>query len=110
MAGSGGRWQISTGGGEEPHWSPDGRELYYRNNNLFMSVAVDTRSTFQNGTPKTLFNGVYDLRSNSGVSYDVDPKSNRFLMLRLAENANSTAQVRIVLNWFDELRRLVPTN
>jgi serine/threonine-protein kinase len=110
MAGSGGRWQISTAGGEEPHWSPDGRELYYRNNNLFMSVAVDTRSTFQNGTPKTLFNGVFDLRSNSGVSYDVDPRGNRFLMIRLAEDVNSTAQVRIVLNWFDELRRLVPTN
>ena len=106
MAGSGGRWQISNGGGEEPHWSPDGRELYYRNNNLFMSVAVDTRSTFQNGTPKTLFNGVFDLRSNSGVSYDVDPKGNRFLMLRPAEDVNSTAQVRIVVNWFDELRRL----
>jgi serine/threonine-protein kinase len=110
MAGSGGRWQVSTAGGEEPRWSPDGRELYYRNNNLFMSVAVDTRSTFQNGTPKTLFNGVFDLRSNSGVSYDVDPKGKRFLMLRLAEDVNSTAQVRIVLNWFDELRRLVPTN
>jgi Tol biopolymer transport system component len=110
MAGSGGRWQISTAGGQEPRWSPDGRELYYRNNNLFMSVAVDTRTTFQNGTPKTLFNGVYDLRSNSGVSYDVDPKGNRFFMITLAENANSTAQVRIVLNWFDELRRLAPTN
>jgi serine/threonine-protein kinase len=110
MAGSGGRWQVSTAGGEEPRWSPDGRELYYRNNNLFMSVAVDTRSTFQNGTPKTLFNGVFDLRSNSGVSYDVDPRGNRFLMIRLAEDVNSTAQVRIVLNWFDELRRLVPTN
>jgi serine/threonine-protein kinase len=108
MAGSGGRWQISTAGGEEPRWSPDTRELYYRNNNLFMSVAVDARSAFQNGTPKTLFNGVYDLRSNSGVSYDVDPKGNRFFMIRLAENANSTAQVRIVLNWFDELRRLAP--
>jgi serine/threonine protein kinase/Tol biopolymer transport system component len=110
MAGAGGRWPISTGGGEEPHWSPDGRVLYYRNNNLFMSVAVDTRSTFQTGTPKTLFNGIFDLRSNSGVSYDVDPKGNRFFMIRLAEDVNSTAQVRIAVNWFDELRRLVPAN
>jgi hypothetical protein len=110
MAGSGGRSTISTAGGEEPHWSPDGRELYYRNNNLFMGVAVDTRSTFQSGAPKTLFNGVFDLRSNSGISYDVDPKGNRFFMIRLAEDDRSAAQVRIVLNWFDELRRLVPTN
>ncbi len=110
MAGSGGRWQISTAGGEEPRWSPDGRELYYHNNNLFMSVAVDTRSAFQAGTPKTLFNGVFDLRSNSGESYDVDPQGNRFFMIRLAEDDSSGAQVRIVLNWFDELRRLVPAD
>jgi serine/threonine protein kinase/Tol biopolymer transport system component len=109
MAGSGGRWQISTAGGQEPHWSFDGRELYYRNNNLFMSVAVDTRSAFQAGTPKTLFNGIFDLRSNSGESYDVDPKGNRFFMIRLAEDDSSGAQVRVVVNWFDELRRLVPT-
>ena len=108
MGGSGGRWQISTSGGEEPRWSPDGHELYYRNNNLFMSVAVDTRSAFQAGTTKTLFNGVFDLRSNSGESYDVDPRGNRFFMIRLAEDDSSGAQVRIVLNWFDELRRLAP--
>jgi len=73
-----------------------------------MSVAVDTRSTFQAGTPKNLFNGVYDQRSNTGESYDVDPKGNRFFMIRLAEDDSSGAQVRIVLNWFDELRRLAP--
>jgi serine/threonine-protein kinase len=110
MAGSGGRWSISTGGGEEPRWSPDGRELYYRNKDLFMSVAVDTRSGFQAGTPKTLFSGVLNLRSNSGISYDVDPKGNRFLMLRQKEEDSSAAQVRIVLNWFEELRRLAPLN
>jgi serine/threonine-protein kinase len=106
MAGAGGRWQISTGGGEEPRWSQDGRELYYRNNDLFMSVAVDTRSAFQAGTPKALFNGVLNPRSNSGMSYDVDPRGNRFLMIRLKEDDPSGAQVRIVLNWFEELRRL----
>ena len=34
------------------------------------------------GTPKELFKGVYDLRSNSGVTCDVDPKGGRFLMIR----------------------------
>jgi serine/threonine-protein kinase len=106
--GSGGRWPISTAGGEEPRWSLDGRELYYRNKDLFMSVAVDTRSGFQAGSPKTLFGGVLNLASNSGISYDVDPKGNRFLMLRQNDEDNSAAQIRIVLNWFDELRRLAP--
>jgi serine/threonine-protein kinase len=145
LAGSGGRWPISTGGGEEPRWSPDGRELYYRINAQLMAVPVETRSSsqaaasvsgskseFRNpkseisavsapksairipkfeilaGPPKTLFNEVYDLRSNTGETYDVDPHGGRFLMTRPPKEDSSTAQVRIVLNWFGELQRLVP--
>jgi len=105
---SGGRFPISIDGGEEPRWSSDARELYYRNNGSFMSVAVESRPTFHAGKPKALFKGIYDLRSNSGVSYDVDPKSGRFLMIRVAENSTPPANVRIVLNWFTELKQRVP--
>ena len=104
---SGGRWQISTEGGEEPHWSPDGRELYYHNNSFLLSVPIDARSGFQAGTAKSLFSEVYDLRSNTGVTFDVDPRGGRFLMIRPPKEENS-AQVRVVLNWFGELRRLAP--
>jgi Tol biopolymer transport system component len=106
LAGTGGRWQISTEGGEEPRWSNDSRELYYRNNDLFMSVAVETRPSFQASTPKRLFSGIFNQRSNSGVSYDVDPKGGRFLMIRPVEDSETPFQVRVVVNWFDELRRL----
>jgi serine/threonine-protein kinase len=106
LSGTGGRWQISTQGGEEPRWSNDSRELYYRNNDLFMSVAVETRPSFQAGTPKKLFSGIFNQRSNSGVSYDVDPKGGRFLMIRPVEDSETPSQVRVVVNWFDELRRL----
>jgi serine/threonine-protein kinase len=108
MSGSGGRWQVSTAGGEEPRWSPDGGQLYYRNNDLFMAVSVD-KAAFHAGTPKNLFSGVFDLRSNSGVTYDVDPRGGRFLMIRPVEDTGSRARVRMVMNWFDELRRVVPT-
>jgi serine/threonine-protein kinase len=108
MAGAGSRWQISTGGGEEPRWSHDGRELYYRNGNLFMSVAISTRPSFQAGTPTNLFGGIFDLRTNTGITYDVDPKGNRFLMIRPAEESTAPS-VMIVVNWFEELRRLAPT-
>lgn len=50
---AGGRWQISTAGGEEPRWSPDGRELYYRNNNLFMSVTVAAGRLSRPGRQRT---------------------------------------------------------
>ncbi len=35
-----GRWQVSTGGGDTPLWSPDGRELFYRSGDAVMAVAV----------------------------------------------------------------------
>jgi len=108
MSATGGRWQVTTEGGEEPHWSRDGRELYYRNGASFMSAAVQVQPTFHNDKPRELFKGMYDLRSNSGVSYDVDPKGGRFLMIRLAQDSNPPTQVRVVLNWSDEVRRLVP--
>ena len=108
MSESGARWQISTEGGEEPRWSQDGRELYYRNGNLFMSVAISTGPAFQVGKPINLFGGIFDLRTNTGITYDVDPKGNRFLMIRPAEESTDPS-VMIVLNWFDELRRVVPT-
>ncbi len=110
LVGSGGRWPISTGGGEEPRWSPDGKELYYRVNGQLMAVQVETRSSFHAGTPNSLFNEVYDLRSNTGETYDIDPRGGRFLMIRPPKEDSSSAQIRIVLNWFGELRRLVPTN
>jgi serine/threonine-protein kinase len=108
ISGAGGRWQVSTEGGEEPHWSHDDRELYFRNNDIFMGAAVDTKRSFKADTPQKLFSGTFNLRSNSGVSYDVNPRDGRFLMIRPAEDYAAVAQVQVVLNWFEELRRLAP--
>jgi serine/threonine-protein kinase len=105
MSSGGGRWQVSTSGGEEPHWSDDGRELYYRNESQLMAVAVDTRTTFTPRPPVLLFEGVYNLRSNTGISYAVAPRGDRFLMVRLTDD-NATSSLTVVTNWFAELRRL----
>ena len=109
LSGSGGRWQVSSDGGEEPHWSRDERELFFRNNDLFMSAQVETQPSFKSATPRTIFNGIYNLRSATGMSYAVDPKAGRFLMIRTGENTTNPAQVHVVVNWFDELRRLATT-
>ena len=101
----GGRWQVSTNGGDEPHWSPDGRSLYYRTESQLMVVAVDTRTTFAPSPPALVFDGIYNLRSATGVSYAVAPKGDRFLMVRLTEEG-VTSTVTVVVNWFAELRRL----
>lgn len=102
---AGGRWQISTAGGEEPHWSADGRELYYRTNDLLMAAAIETTPAFRAAVPKLLFKGNYNLRSDTELSFSPDPKGGRFLMIRPATaQENASLPVRMVLNWFTELR------
>ena len=105
MSSNGGRWQVSTDGGEEPSWSPNGRELYYRNESRLMVVAIDTRLDFAPKTPAVLLGNVYNLRSDTGISYDVAPKGDRFLMVRPTEE-NAASTITVVMNWFAELKRL----
>jgi serine/threonine-protein kinase len=106
MTGSGGRWQVSSTGGEEPHWSKDGRELYYRTGNRMMAASIERGGAFRAGTPHVLFEGVYNLRSDSLRSYDVDPVTGRFLMMQPPDDGALPPSIRVTLNWFDELRRL----
>jgi hypothetical protein len=71
-----------------------------------MSTSIDTKTSFSAGAPKTLFTGIFDLRSNSGMSYDIDPKTGRFLMIRPAQSSASAMPViKVVLNWSNGLQR-----
>ena len=108
LQGTGGRWQVSNGGGEEPHWSANGRELYFRSETRLLVSSVELQPTFRPGTPSVLFQGIYNMRSDSGISFDVDPKSGRFVMIRRAASGANQARVRLILNWFEELKQLVP--
>jgi eukaryotic-like serine/threonine-protein kinase len=106
--GPGGKWQISTEGGTEPVWNPKGRELFYRNGNKMVAVDVSTQPTFSAGKPKMLFEGPYVPTPRSFPDYDVSPDGQRFLMLKANEQAQAPAQINVVLNWFEELKRRVP--
>ena len=98
----GGRVQISTAGGTSPLWSSDGAELYYRQGQAMMAVAVDgTGAAFGAGSPVRLFEGRYldDLARN----YDVAPDG-RFLMIK---QADTLRQIHVVVNWMEDLRPLL---
>jgi eukaryotic-like serine/threonine-protein kinase len=107
--GPGGKWQISTEGGTEPVWNPKGRELFYRHGNKMMAVDVTTQGTFSAGNPKMLFEGPYVPTPRSFQDYDVSPDGQRFLMLKAGGQAQVSAQINVVLNWFEELKQKVPT-
>ena len=52
--GPGGKWQISTEGGTEPVWNPNGRELFYRSGDKMMAVDIATQPSFAAGKPRVL--------------------------------------------------------
>jgi eukaryotic-like serine/threonine-protein kinase len=97
---------VSTSGGHCPQWSRDGRELFYRQDDALMSVSVDTSISFRAGKPRRLFVGPYRGESQE-PAFDVSADSRRFLMIK-SDNAATLGQINAVLNWFEELKRLVP--
>jgi Tol biopolymer transport system component len=107
--GSGGKWQISTEGGTEPVWNHNGRELFYRSGDKMMAVEIATQPSFTAGKPRVLFEGRYEPPPGTSPNYDVSPDGQRFLMLKPSEQEQSATQINVVLNWFEELKRRVPT-
>ena len=103
------RRQISTAGGAQPVWSPDGRELFYRSDEAMMVVLVETEPSFALGTPEILFETRGYLRDNDRT-YDIAPDGQRFLMIKRREMSQVSSQIKVVVNWTEELKRLVPTH
>jgi serine/threonine protein kinase/Tol biopolymer transport system component len=87
---SGGKWQVSNGGGSFPGWRSDGKELFYFNATKLMAVPVQTGGTFQAGTPTLLF------ESHGTVWPAGDGK--RFLAV-LPKQAQAEAPQQVTLNW-----------
>jgi eukaryotic-like serine/threonine-protein kinase len=109
--GPGGKWQISTDGGTEPAWNPNGRELFYRSGDKMMAVGIATQSGFAAGKPRMLFEGRYERSPATSPNYDVSPDGQSFLMLKPSEQeAAAPTQINVVLNWFEELKRRVPAD
>jgi serine/threonine-protein kinase len=95
--------RISTEGGARPVWAPSGRELFYRDGDKMMAVTVETEPEFSAARPRLLYEGRYQW------NYDISPDGERFLMIREPETEPVT-QLHVVFNWFEELKRLVPTD
>ena len=80
-----GKWQISRGGGTEPRWRGDGKELYYiGQSGMMMSAPVATDGTFSSETPVALFQvrGRAHVSSTDLYTYDVSRDGKQFLVNR----------------------------
>ena len=101
--------QVSVEGGIEPVWSPDGTELFYRRGDRFLAIDIETEPALRLGEPRELFRGRYDLSPTGHQHYDVAPDGQRFAVISLAGDGEP-AELRLVVDWAEELRRLVPSS
>ena len=99
FTGEGGRWQVSTTGGVEAHWSHDGRALYYRHIFDLMRVEVKTTPSFTVGSPQRVATGL--LEGTNPRSYGVAPDG-RVLALSLVAQEHAEPPV-LVLGFAREL-------
>lgn len=103
---------VSSGGGTRPRWSRDGRELFYVSaDGALTEVAVTPGARWSASAPRTVVGKRYlDLGVNASAGYDVTADGQRFLMIDAdgETEPGSLARLAIVLNWQQELARLIP--
>jgi serine/threonine-protein kinase len=97
---------VSNGGGLEPRWARDGRELFFKSGGNLVAVDVPPGLAFAPGLPRVLFPvGAYRIARNR-QQYDVSPDGRRFVMIRDV-GGRADAEIVYVENWFEELKAKV---
>ena len=99
------KWQISTDGGSWPLWARSGREIFYRNRNRMMAAAVSAEPARRDNPlivdkPRLLFQGSFE------QIYSMTPDE-RFVMIEVASDESAPTDVRVVLDWLEELKRRI---
>jgi Tol biopolymer transport system component len=104
--GPGARLPISRNGGGEPLWGRDGKSLYFQRDDGFYVVDVTTGSAFSATAPRLLFRHRFEPSANGVTGYG-QGKDGRFLRVESVKPARPMDTINVVLNWTEELRRLV---
>jgi DNA-binding winged helix-turn-helix (wHTH) protein len=106
------RTRIPVGRGTSSVFSRDGSELFFFDGQGLSAVPVTYEPTLRVGAPQRLFETTARFPTvTGGRSWDVDPSGERFLMINAPSAAagDAGARIDVVVNWFEELKRRVPT-
>jgi Tol biopolymer transport system component len=106
--GAGPKIKISSEGGAEPAWAPDGREIFYRAKETFMAVPIRTDPELSAGQPHPLFPDRFDrwAREDGSRNYDVARDGSRFLFIRgTGSKQEPITRLDLVTNWPAQIER-----
>ena len=100
-----GKWLISKGGGVEPRWSRDGKELFYFSGQTLMATTVRTDTAFTWSPPMALVEApVVANYTNDSHRWQVSPDGKRFLLLTPAADTRSSP-IQVIVNWPGPVQR-----
>lgn len=102
-----GKWQISNGGGLQPRWRGDGRELFYFSpDGKLMAVPVKTDSGFDPGVPVVLFQAdeKEPVATSEQMMYDVSKDGQKFLINTQIRNG-TTQPMSVLIDWESLLKK-----
>jgi len=105
--GPGGKWQISTAGGDYPTWSRNGKDLFYRTPDQKIMVAAYTTQldTFRADKPRLLSDEQLTDPAPPSRNFDLHPDSQRFAVLKASQSETQAGKVVFITNFFEGLSR-----
>ena len=103
---SGRRLQLSSGGGVQPRWRADGRELYYLGAaGRLMAVAVSVNGSSASAErARQLFLAPRTRDLNHGFAFDVSPDGRQFVFAYIGRAPEASRVHTLVLNWQPPLK------
>ena len=105
-----GKWQVSEQGGARALWAHNGKELFYLGfDQSVMSVTfTEVNGAFVPSAPRKITTLPQQL-GGTNRAYDVSVDDQRFLTIKSDTNSER-AEIKVVLDWFEELKKKVPVN
>ena len=94
--------RVSSAGGMEPVWASDGSELFYREGDRMMAVALPGDTT-RPAQPRRLFEGEFTRGTMDSPNYDIMPDGQRFVMVQRPRQESAEPKLHVLINWFATL-------
>jgi serine/threonine-protein kinase len=111
FSGNGGPWQISTGGGIDPIWSRARPELFFTApDGRIMAASYSAGDDWLHADKPRAWSSLRASRRPRLRSLDVHPDGEHFVAAKMPDEGTSRGEVVLVLNFFDELRRIAPVS